>query len=110
MSRSSRGVRRGLHLQNTSGQGELFSVLRGRVLDVAVDVRPGSPGFASHVAVGLSEDSRRQLWIPRSFAHGFVVLSEIADFFSKCDEYYTAQGTKSLCAGNDPVIGVAALN
>jgi dTDP-4-dehydrorhamnose 3,5-epimerase len=80
MSRSSRGVRRGLHLQNTSGQGELFSVLRGRVLDVAVDVRPGSPGFASHVAVGLSEDSRRQLWIPRSFAHGFVVLSEIADF------------------------------
>ena len=70
----------------------------------------GALALQSHVAVGLSEDSRRQLWIPRSFAHGFVVLSEIADFFSKCDEYYTAQGTKSLCAGNDPVIGVAALN
>jgi dTDP-4-dehydrorhamnose 3,5-epimerase len=89
MSRSSYGVLRGLHLQNPMTQGKLVSVLRGRVVDVAVDVRLGSPNFGRHVAVELSEENRRQLWVPRGFAHGFVVLSETADFFYKCDEIYS---------------------
>src|SRR5262245_9183533 len=78
VSRSAYGVLRGLHLQNPRCQGKLVSILRGRVLDVAVDVRLGSPTFAKHVAVDLSEDNRRQFWVPRGFAHGFAVLSEIA--------------------------------
>src|SRR6516225_1698140 len=79
MSRSSYGVVRGLHLQNPSAQGKLVSVMRGRVLDVVVDVRVGSPNFGRHVAVELSEENRQQLWVPRGFAHGFAVLSETAD-------------------------------
>jgi dTDP-4-dehydrorhamnose 3,5-epimerase len=89
MSRSSRGVLRGLHLQNPNPQGKLVSVMRGRVLDVAVDVRVGSPTFGRHVAVELSDENFRQLWIPRGFAHGFAVLSETADFFYKCDALYS---------------------
>src|SRR5215470_11071179 len=89
LSRSSYGVLRGLHLQNPSTQGKLVSVMRGRVLDVAVDVRVGSPTFGRHVAVELSEENCHQLWVPRGFAHGFVVLSETADFFYKCDEFYS---------------------
>ena len=77
LSRSARGVLRGLHLQNPKTQGKLVTVLRGRVLDVAVDVRVGSPTWARHVAVELSEDNRRQFWVPRGFAHGFVVLSRL---------------------------------
>ena len=92
------GVLRGLHLQNPMTQGKLVTALRGRVLDVAVDVRVGSPNFGRHVAVELSEENRRQLWVPRGFAHGFVVLSEIADFFYKCDELYSPT-TRSSCAG-----------
>src|SRR2546421_12576392 len=80
MSRSSYGVLRGLHLQNPSTQGKLVSVLRGRVLDVAVDVRVGSPNFGRHVTIELSDENHLQLWIPRGFAHGFIVLSETADF------------------------------
>jgi dTDP-4-dehydrorhamnose 3,5-epimerase len=89
LSRSARGVLRGLHLQNPKAQGKLVMVLRGAVRDVAVDVRIGSPTFGRHVAVDLSEESRRQFWVPRGFAHGFVVLSETADFFYKCDELYS---------------------
>ena len=89
MSRSSRGVLRGLHLQNPNPQGKLVSVMRGRVLDVAVDVRVGSPTFGRHVAVELDDENFRQLWIPRGFAHGFTVLSESADFFYKCDALYS---------------------
>ena len=89
MSRSDYGVLRGLHLQNPLTQGKLVSALRGRVLDVAVDVRLGSPNFGRHVAVELSEENRRQLWVPRGFAHGFVVLLETADFFYKCDNPYS---------------------
>ena len=88
ISRSGRGTLRGLHLQYPTCQGKLVSVLRGQVLDVAVDVRIGSPTFGRHVAVELSEINRRQMWVPRGFAHGFLVLSESADFFYKCDEYY----------------------
>src|ERR1700694_1844095 len=83
LSRSTRGVLRGLHFQNPKPQGKLVTVLRGAVLDVAVDVRAGSPTFARHVALELNEENRCQLWVPRGFAHGFVVLSDTADFFYK---------------------------
>src|SRR5664279_4302163 len=106
MSRSARGVLRGLHLQNPKSQGKLVSVLRGRVLDVAVDVRRGSPTFGEHVAIELNEDNRRQFWVPRGFAHGFVVLSEIADFFYKCDEFHSPSDEIAV-RWNDPAIGVA---
>ena len=106
MSRSGYGVLRGLHLQNPMTQGKLVSVLRGRVLDVAVDVRLGSPNFGRHVAVELSEENRRQLWVPRGFAHGFVVLSETADFFYKCDELYSPKDEISV-RWDDPAIGIS---
>lgn len=105
MSRSTHGVLRGLHLQNPMTQGKLVSVMRGRVLDVAVDVRIGSPNFGKHVAVELSEDNRRQLWVPRGFAHGFAVLSDTADFVYKCDEYYSQKDETSV-RWNDPAIGI----
>jgi len=105
MSRSAYGVLRGLHLQNPVTQGKLVSALRGKVLDVAVDVRVGSPNFGRHVAVELSEENRRQLWVPRGFAHGFVVLSEIADFFYKCDALYRPKDEVSI-RWNDPAIGI----
>lgn len=105
LSRSRHGVLRGLHLQNPFTQGKLVSALRGRVLDVAVDVRIGSPNFGRHVAVELSEDNRRQLWVPRGFAHGFAVLSETADFFYKCDALYSPKDEISI-RWNDPAIGI----
>lgn len=106
LSRSSRGVLRGLHLQNPNTQGKLVSVLRGRVLDVAVDVRRGSPTFGRHVAVELSEENRRQLWVPRGFAHGFTVLSETADFAYKCDTRYSPKDEIAV-RWNDPELGIA---
>lgn len=105
LSRSAYGVLRGLHLQNPSTQGKLVSAMRGRVLDVAVDVRVGSPNFGRHVAVELSEENRRQLWVPRGFAHGFVVLSETADFFYKCDDLYSPKDEISV-RWDDPAIGI----
>lgn len=105
LSRSAQGVLRGLHLQNPSTQGKLVSAMRGRVLDVAVDVRIGSPNFGRHVAVELSEENRRQLWVPRGFAHGFAVLSETADFFYKCDDLYSPKDEISV-RWNDPAIGI----
>ena len=106
LSRSGYGVLRGLHLQNPSNQGKLVSAMRGRVLDVAVDVRVGSPNFGRHVAVELSEDNRRQLWVPRGFAHGFAVLSETADFFYKCDNAYSPKDEIAV-RWDDPAIGIA---
>jgi dTDP-4-dehydrorhamnose 3,5-epimerase len=106
VSRSVRGVLRGLHLQNPRSQGKLVSVSRGRVLDVAVDVRRGSPTFARHVAVELNEDDRRQLWIPRGFAHGFLVLSDTAEFCYKCDEYYSP-ADEIVVRWNDPALDIA---
>ena len=106
LSRSAYGVLRGLHLQHPRTQGKLVSVLRGRVLDVAVDVRLGSPTFGRHVAVELSEENRRQFWVPRGFAHGFVVLSESADFFYKCDQLYSP-ADEIMVRWNDPAIGIA---
>ena len=105
MSRSACGVLRGLHLQNPMTQGKLVSVMRGRVLDVAVDVRIGSPHFGRHVAVELNDNNRRQLWVPRGFAHGFAVLSDTADFFYKCDEFYSPTD-EIVVRWNDPAIGI----
>lgn len=87
-SRSVKGVLRGLHFQKTKPQGKLVSVLSGEVLDVAVDLRPDSETFGQHEAVILSGENNRQLFVPPGFAHGFLVLSEIADFYYKCTDYY----------------------
>jgi dTDP-4-dehydrorhamnose 3,5-epimerase len=106
LSRSSYGTLRGLHLQNPRAQGKLVSAVRGKVLDVAVDVRVGSPTFGRHVAVELSDENRRQLWVPRGFAHGFAVLSETADFFYKCDELYNSE-EELVLAWNDPSLGIS---
>lgn len=105
LSRSLRGVLRGLHLQHPNGQGKLVMVVAGSILDVAVDVRLGSPSFGRHTAVELSDANHRQLWIPRGFAHGFYVLSASADVFYKCDAPYSQKDEKSI-RWDDPAIGV----
>jgi dTDP-4-dehydrorhamnose 3,5-epimerase len=105
LSRSAQDVLRGLHIQNPKPQGKLVTVLRGCVLDVAVDVRAGSPTFGRHVAVELNEENHRQLWIPRGLAHGFVVRSESADFFYKCDEVYSP-ADEIVVRWNDPQLGI----
>lgn len=105
LSRSGRGVLRGLHLQNPKCQAKLVNVIRGAVLDVAVDVRVGSPTFGRHVAVELSEENGRQLYIPRGFAHGFIVLSDFADFFYKCDEFYSPKDELAI-RWNDPALAI----
>jgi dTDP-4-dehydrorhamnose 3,5-epimerase len=105
LSRSTYGVLRGLHFQNPNAQSKLVSALRGRVLDVAVDVRVGSPTFGKHVAVELSEENGRQLFVPRGFAHGFAVLSETADFFYKVDNIYSPSDEMVL-RWDDPALGI----
>lgn len=91
-SRSTRGVMRGLHFQAPPfAQAKLVRCVAGRVLDIAVDIRVGSPYYGRHVAVELSEENRRQMFIPRGFAHGFAVLSDVAVFQYKCDNYYAPQ-------------------
>ena len=105
LSRSVRGTLRGLHFQHPKEQGKLVTVLRGSVRDVAVDVRVGSPTFGKHVAVDLDDENRRQFWIPRGFAHGFVVRSDSADVFYKSDELYSPADEKVL-RWNDPALGI----
>lgn len=105
LSRSARSVLRGLHIQNPRPQGKLVTVLRGAVLDVAVDVRVGSPTFGRHVVLELTEENRRQFWIPRGFAHGFVVRSEMADLFYKCDDFYSP-ADELVIRWNDPVLAI----
>ncbi len=102
---SFKGVLRGLHLQNPTQQGKLVMVLSGAVIDVAADVRVGSPTFGRHVAVRLDAVSHRQLWIPRGFAHGFAVLSDEAAFLYKCDAPYD-RGSEIGIRWNDPDIGI----
>lgn len=87
-SRSSKGVLRGLHFQKNKPQGKLVRVVKGEVYDVAVDIRQGSPTFGKWEAVILSEENKTQFWVPPGFAHGFVVLSDTADFEYKCTDYY----------------------
>lgn len=93
-SRSSKGVLRGLHFQKNNPQGKLVRVVRGEVFDVAVDIRKDSPTFGQHVSIILNEDNKKQFWIPAGLAHGFMVLSDYADFEYKCTNYYdpTSEG------------------
>ena len=105
-SKSRYGVLRGLHFQRgKAAQSKLVRVLEGRVLDIAVDIRKGSPSFGQHVAVELTGENHRQLFIPRGFAHGFAVLSEEAVFQYKCDAFY-APDQEGAIAWNDPALGI----
>jgi len=104
-SRSTREVLRGLHYQLHQPQGKLVRVVRGAVFDVAVDIRKSSSTFGQWVGVELTEDNRRQLWVPSGFAHGFVVRSETADFLYKTTDYY-APNYERCIYWNDPAIGI----
>ena len=104
-SRSRHGVLRGLHYQLQQPQGKLVRVSRGRVFDVAVDIRRGSPSFGQWVGVELDDESQRQLYIPPGFAHGFCVLSECADFNYKCTDYYHPQSEQGIL-WKDPALGI----
>lgn len=104
-SRSARGVLRGLHYQIRQAQGKLVRVARGRVFDVAVDMRRSSPTFGRWVGAELSEDNQHQLWVPPGFAHGFVVLSESADFLYKTTDYYAPVHERAV-RWDDPHIGI----
>ena len=105
-SKSSYGVIRGLHFQKPPfAQSKLVRVVKGAVLDVAVDIRKGSPTFGQHVAVELTEDNHRQFFIPRGFAHGFSVLSKEVIFQYKCDNFYAPQSEGAI-AWDDPDLGI----
>jgi dTDP-4-dehydrorhamnose 3,5-epimerase len=103
---STYGVVRGLHFQRDEhAQAKLVRVLKGKVLDVAVDLRPDSPTFGKHFSSVLSEDNKLQLFIPRGFAHGFSVLSDHAEFFYKCDNYYNKESEGTILF-NDPELNI----
>jgi dTDP-4-dehydrorhamnose 3,5-epimerase len=104
-SRSGRGILRGLHYQLQQTQGKLVRVLHGEVYDVAVDMRKSSATFGQHVGVILNDQNKRMFWVPPGFAHGFVVLSESADFLYKCTDFYAPQFERSLL-WNDPALGI----
>lgn len=105
-SRSARGVLRGLHYQIKQPQGKLVRVVRGKVFDVAVDLRRASPTFGKWFGLELSEDNHRQLWIPPGFGHGFVVLSDSADFLYKTTDYWAPEHERCII-WNDPELGIA---
>jgi dTDP-4-dehydrorhamnose 3,5-epimerase len=104
-SKSSRGVLRGLHYQISQPQGKLVRVVAGEVFDVAVDIRKSSPTFGKWVGVHLSAENRRMAWIPPGFAHGFLVLSESAEFLYKTTDYWAPEHERSIL-WNDPAIGI----
>lgn len=104
-SRSQKGVLRGLHFQRENSQGKLVRVVRGEVFDVAVDIRKNSPTYGKWVGVNLSEENKNQLWIPPGLAHGFLVLSNIADFEYKCTNYYDPSSEGCLI-WNDPKVNI----
>jgi dTDP-4-dehydrorhamnose 3,5-epimerase len=105
-SKSAQGVLRGLHYQIKHAQGKLVRVVQGEVFDVAVDLRKSSPTFGQWVGVHLSADNHRQLWVPPGFAHGFVVLSESAEFLYKTTDYWYPEHERSLL-WNDAAVGIA---
>jgi dTDP-4-dehydrorhamnose 3,5-epimerase len=105
-SRSSRNVLRGLHYQISQPQGKLVRVSQGRIFDVVVDLRKSSRSFGRWISVELSEENQRQLWIPIGFAHGFLVLSEIADVLYKTTDYY-APAHERCIIWNDPKLAIA---
>lgn len=104
-SRSAKGVLRGLHYQVQHAQGKLVRVVEGEVFDVAVDIRRSSPNFGKWVGVHLSAENHRQLWVPPGFAHGFVVISESAQFLYKTTDYWFPEHERSI-VWNDPEIGI----
>ena len=104
-SRSTKGVLRGLHYQIQQAQGKLVRAVRGRVFDVAVDIRRSSPTFGRWVGVELSEENHRQLWVPAGFAHAFLVLSDSAEFLYKTTDYY-APAHERCIAWNDPTLAI----
>ncbi|VTU13699.1 MULTISPECIES: dTDP-4-dehydrorhamnose 3,5-epimerase [unclassified Variovorax] len=104
-SRSAKGVLRGLHYQIKQTQGKLVRVVRGAAYDVAVDIRKSSPTFGQWVGVELSEESQKQLWVPEGFAHGFLVVSESADFLYKATDFYAPQYERAI-RWNDPKLGI----
>ena len=104
-SRSTRGVVRGLHYQLDNPQGKLVHVARGRIFDVAVDIRRGSPTFAKWFGTELDDENLNSMWIPEGFAHGFCVLSDIADVTYKCTAPYVAEDDRGIL-WNDPSIGI----
>ena len=104
-SKSAKGVLRGLHYQLQQAQGKLVRVTQGKVFDVAVDIRRSSPTFGKWVGCELSDTNHRQFWVPAGFAHGFVVISESADFLYKTTDYYAPAHEKCI-AWNDPSIGI----
>jgi dTDP-4-dehydrorhamnose 3,5-epimerase len=106
LSRSARGILRGLHLQHPNAQGKLVYVLEGEVFDVAVDVRVGSPNFGKWTGAHLSSEDHRQLWIPPGFAHGFCVTSETAMFAYKCTALYSVADELGV-AWNDPALAIS---
>jgi dTDP-4-dehydrorhamnose 3,5-epimerase len=106
LSRSVKGTLRGLHFQEPQGQGKLVQVVRGAIFDVAVDVRRASPTFRRYVSAELTEDNQRQLWIPPGFAHGFCVLSDVADVLYHCTALYVPEADRVI-RWNDPEIGVS---
>lgn len=105
-SHSARNVLRGLHYQIRQPQGKLVRAVRGRIFDVAVDIRTSSPSFGRWTGVELSDENCRQLWVPAGFAHGFLVLSESADVLYKATDYYAPEHERCL-AWNDPDVGIA---
>ena len=105
-SRSAHGVLRGLHYQVRHAQGKLVRVVAGEVYDVAVDLRRSSPTFGRHVAVTLSAEDKRMLWVPPGFAHGFCVISDAADFLYKTTDYWHPEHERTLL-WNDPALGIA---
>ncbi|MDQ0141586.1 dTDP-4-dehydrorhamnose 3,5-epimerase [Cupriavidus necator] len=104
-SRSARGVLRGLHYQIQRPQGKLVRVVAGEVFDVAVDIRRSSPNFGKWVGVMLSAENKREVWVPEGFAHGFLVMSESAEFLYKTTDYYAPEFERSI-RWNDPAIGI----
>ena len=104
-SKSMKGVLRGLHYQLKSPQAKLCRVIQGEVFDVAVDIRRSSTSFGKWVGVILSSENKEQIFIPKGFAHGFLVLSETAEFLYKCDEFYNPDDEKGV-VWNDPIIGI----
>lgn len=104
-SKSVKGVLRGLHYQSEQPQGKLVRVVSGAVFDVAVDLRKSSPTFGQWVGEVLSADNKRQLWIPEGFAHGFYVMTDVAEFVYKCTDYYHPQAEHSLL-WNDETVGI----